>query len=145
MTINPYMYFNGNAADAIAFYEKVFGVKAVVAKYKDAPAYDASYAVQKGTENYVMHANMDIGGSVIMFCDTPEKSSAGDLVQLMVSFDSIEQLKKSFEELKGGGTVTFEPQKTFWSDCFGSVKDKFGVDWLLSYENEAQRKQSYGE
>lgn len=144
MKINPYLYFSGNAAEAIAFYEKAFGGKAVVLKYKDAGAYDKSYATPEGMDDYVMHANMNLGSEMIMFCDTPEKSSIGDLVQLMISFDGAGQVEKVFDMLKVGGTVTMEPQKTFWSECFGSVKDKFGVSWLLSYENEEQKNQSHG-
>ncbi len=144
MKINPYLYFNGNASEAIALYEKAFGGKAIVAKFKDAPHFDKAYTVPAGTEEYVMHARLNLGGEAIMFCDTPQISSPGEQVQLMIMFDSIDLLQKAFGVLKEGGTVTMEPQKTFWSECFGSVKDKFGVCWLLSYENEAQKAQAYG-
>jgi PhnB protein len=63
----------------------------------------------------------------------------------MVSLDSISEVEKIFNLLKDGGVVIMEPQKTFWSDCFASVRDKFGVNWLLSYENETQKTQVYGE
>ncbi len=145
MTINPYLYFNGEATEAVALYEKAFGRKAIVAKFKDAGKYDPSFVIPKGMDDCVMHANINIGGSAIMLCDTPEKNSAGDRVQLMVSLESAEAVEKVFDALKEGGTVTEEPQKVFWSERFASVRDKFGVNWLLSYENEAQKAQSYGE
>lgn len=145
MKINPYLYFNGNAMEAIALYEKAFGSKAVVAKFKDVGLYDQSYIVPDGMEEYVMHANISLGDSVIMCCDTPEKSSAGEIVQLMVSLAGTQQVKDVFDALSEGGMVTMEPQRTFWSECFASCQDRFGVNWLLSYENEEQLKQSYGE
>ncbi len=46
--------------------------------------------------------------------------------------DSMEKVKSAFEILKEGGKVTMELQETFWSKYFGSVEDKFGVNWLLS-------------
>jgi len=145
MKISPYLYFNGNAAEAIALYERAFGGKAIVMRYRDVGSYDKSYTVPKGTEDYVMHANMNLGSEMIMCCDTPEKTNAGDCVQLLVMLESTERVKAIFATLKEGGIVVMEPQKTFWSECFCSVKDKFGVCWLLSYENATQKSQTYGE
>lgn len=141
MKINPYLYFNGNAAEAVAFYEKAFDGKAIVLKYKDVAQYDKSYEIASGTENYVMHANMNLGDSMIMFCDVPPAVpySFSNGVQLMVSLESEETVKKVFSALKDGGEVTMDLQKTFWSECFGSIKDKFGIHWLLSYEKHPQK------
>ena len=40
MRICPYVSFNGNCAEAVAFYEKAFNVKANVMRYNDAPPED---------------------------------------------------------------------------------------------------------
>lgn len=147
MKIDPYLYFNGNASDAIVFYEKAFETKAVVAKYSDTKTYDPSFVIPQGTENYVMHSNMKIGETMLMICDVPTaemKCSFANGMQLMVSFDSVAKVEEVFDILKQGGEVVMEPQKTFWSDCFASLRDKFGICWLLSYENEEQRAASYG-
>jgi len=136
MKISPYLYFNGNAAEAIAFYEKAFGGKAVIMKYKDVGAYDKSYTIPKGTEDYVCHANMNLGSEMIMCCDTPEKTNAGDCVQIMVSFDSIEQVKKVFDVLKESGEIIMELQKTFWSELNGMITDKYGITWNLCLTSE---------
>jgi PhnB protein len=34
-----------------------------------------------------------------------------------------------------------ELQETFWSKCYGSLKDKFGIEWQLSYDNEESPKE----
>jgi PhnB protein len=145
MKINPYLYFNGEATDAIALYERAFGVKAIVAKFKEVGQYDPSFVIQKGTEDWVMHANLDLGDNAIMVCDTPEPNRTGERVQLMVSLPSEDAVKTVFAVLKDGGTVISEPKKEFWADCFAAVKDKFSVNWLLSFETETQSAQRYGE
>ena len=70
MKISPYLSFNGNCAEAVAFYERAFGVKAEVMYYKEAPP-EEDYQFTKETENYVMHAQFELGGEVIMLCDAP--------------------------------------------------------------------------
>jgi PhnB protein len=50
----------------------------------------------------------------------------------MAEFDSTEKAKTAFEALKKDGEVSMELQETFWSKCFGSLTDKFGVCWNIS-------------
>ena len=133
MRISPYVSFSGNCAEAVAFYEKAFNVKAIVMRYKDAPP-DNGYLASEGTENYVMHAQFELGGEVVMLCDMPPESPAktGDNIAIMVEFDDINTAKAAFELLKEGGEVSMELQETFWSKCFGSLTDKFGINWNIS-------------
>ena len=135
MKIIPYLQFNGNCAQAVAFYEKVFGVKAKFAYYKDAPPCD-EYQPVAGTENLVMHAFFKLGGDTVMFCDMPPQSpvKVGNNLAVSVSLDSVESVTSIFEALKDGGKVSIAPQKTFWSKYFATLEDKFGICWLLSFE-----------
>jgi PhnB protein len=141
MKVSPYLNFNGNCAEAIAFYEKAFGVKAQIMRYKEAPP-SAGYQPPPGTEEYVMHCRLALpagdgaDGPVIFLCDVPEdmKVSFGDSVSIMVNMDNVEQLKSAFNALKEGGEVGMELQETFWSKCFGSLEDKFGISWMLAVE-----------
>lgn len=52
----------------------------------------------------------------------------------MAEFDSTDQAKAAFEALKEGGEVSMKIQETFWSKCFGSLTDKFGISWNISIE-----------
>ncbi|MNP75650.1 hypothetical protein D3C76_1727390 [compost metagenome] len=44
-------------------------------------------------------------------------------------------MKSWFNQLKEGGSVTMELQETFWSKLYGSLKDKFGIEWQVSLES----------
>ena len=133
MKISPYVAFNGNCADAIAFYEKAFNAKAEIMRYKDAPS-DGGYEPSEGTENYVMHAQFDIYGETVMMADVPPEHAVevGDNITIMLEFDSIESAKSAFDALKEGGEISMELQETFWSKLFGSLTDKFGINWNIS-------------
>lgn len=133
MRISPYISFNGNCAEAVAFYEKALNVKAQIMRYKDLPA-DSGYPTAAGTENLVMHAHLEIGGEFIMLCDMPPEYpvKVGANIAVMLELDNAEAAKSAFEALKEGGNVGMEIQKTFWSECFGSLTDKFGISWNIS-------------
>lgn len=133
MKISPYLMFSGNCIEAIALYEKAFSVKAHTLRYKDAPA-DSGHQPPPGTEDFVMHSQFELGGETMMFCDTPPDypMTVGQNIAVMVEFDNEATLKAAFDVLKEGGEVAMEPQKTFWSECFGSLTDKFKINWNLS-------------
>jgi PhnB protein len=134
MKITPYLSFNGNCSEAIKLYEKAFGVKAQVMMYSDAPQSE-NYQPQAGTENFVMHACLTNREDYTVFlCDVPPdiSSNFGNGMAVSIELASMDALKFAFDTLKEGGTVGLELHKTFWSKCFGSLQDKFGVGWMLS-------------
>ena len=133
MKVSPYLHFNGNAAEAIAFYEKAFGVKAQIVRYKDAPPSEG-YKLPPGTENNILYATITMGDAVITLCDVApgNKSSLGDGISIMLTMDSIDQAESCFNALKEGGKVQMDLQETLFSKCFGFLQDKFGVAWMLS-------------
>jgi len=133
MKISPYVSFNGNCAAALAFYEKAFNVKAEVMRYGEASA-DAGYDTPEGTKNLVMHAQFDLRGEMVMLCDMPPESPAkiGDNIAIMAEFDDVDTAKAAFNALKEGAEIGMEMQETFWSKCFGSLTDQFGITWNIS-------------
>ena len=133
MKIAPYLHFNGDCAQALALYEEAFGAKADVMRYGDAPPSEG-YAPPPGTEDFIMHAQIVVGGAELMLCDlTPDMpASFGNGIAIHVTFDSEARVDAAFGALKEGGSVEMEPQETFWSKRFASLADRFGVRWMLS-------------
>jgi PhnB protein len=133
MFVGPYISFGGNCAEAIAFYEKAFGVKAEIMRYKDAPP-SAGHNVSAGTEDFVMHGQFNLGSAMIMLCDTPPEYpvTTGDNIAIHVGFDDVDSATVAFNALKEGGEVSMELEEVFWSKLFGSLTDKFGISWQIS-------------
>lgn len=133
MKIIPYVSFNGECAEAVAFYEKVFNVEAQVQRYKDAPK-DGGFPIPEGAENFIMHAQFELGSAVLMLSDTlpdgPVK--VGENISLYLELEDVETAKVMFDSLKEGGEVSMELEETFFSKYFGSLTDKFGIVWNIS-------------
>lgn len=60
---------------------------------------------------------------------------AGNNISLAIVNKDLDKINTYFNQLKEGGTVVMELQETFWSKCYGSLKDKFGIEWLFNYDN----------
>lgn len=135
MAIDIYVNFNGNCREAVEFYAMAFNAeKQQIMTFQDAPP-DPQFPVSEEMKNLVLHTFLKINGSTIMFSDVPPGMpfTAGNNITLVYSSNNMEEMKTIFYKLKEGGTVEMDLQETFWSKCYGSVKDKFGIGWQLSY------------
>jgi PhnB protein len=137
MAINAYVYFNGNCREAVEFYAKAFGAEAPrIMTFGDTPP-NPAYPLPEQAKKLVLHAELKIADSRVMFSDTfpGNPYTQGNNINITVMGDNAEDIKTWFNNLKEGGTVTMELQKTFWSDCYGMLTDKFGIGWQLSTES----------
>lgn len=138
MAVDLYINFNGNCREAVEFYTQVFDtVKPQIMLFKDAPP-SPDFPVNEDIGNLVMHTQLQILGSRIMFSDVPPGMpfTAGNNITLVIGSKDIDEIKKLYEKLKDGGKVEMELQETFWSKSYGSIVDKFGIGWQLSYSEE---------
>ncbi len=142
-TLNPYLNFNGNTEEAFNFYKSVFGGEfAMVQRFKDTPA--ASNTPIKDL-NKIMHIALPIGkGNILMATDALEsmgqKLMPGNNFHLSFSADSEAETEKLFKGLSSGGNVMVPLSKQFWGAYFGMCTDKFGVQWMVSYDENQQPK-----
>ena len=59
----------------------------------------------------------------------------GNNISLSIVSKNIDDVKSYYHKLQEGGKVSMELQETFWSKCYGSLKDKFGIEWQFNYDN----------
>jgi PhnB protein len=133
--LNPYLNFDGTAAQAIKLYERALGAKAeAVMRFGEMPG-DGTSPEHK---DRVMHALLHVGGGIIMISDTmPGHPIAhGSNVHVTLDFDDAVEMGRSFEALAAGGKVTMPLQDTFWGARFGMLVDAFGIPWMFNCELE---------
>ena len=134
MTINrifPYLNFDGNAAEVIAFYGDIFRVqKPEVTRFADMK--DHPFGPE--ANDRVMHACLTIGKATLMLSDVPPgmRLQRGTTSNVMVDLDDLEETKRIFAALAKGGEVSMDLHQSFWGATFGMVVDRFGVSWMLS-------------
>lgn len=128
----PYLYFNGNAEEAIALYQKALKAKEPeIMRFKDQPSPDLPAEL----ENRVMHAEVAAEGVSIYISDSMgEEIQVGNNVQINLNCDSEEEVRWLFDTLVEGGKVEMDMQDTFWGAFYGSVTDKFGVTWSFNFQ-----------
>lgn len=137
MAIDIYLNFNGNCREAVEYYAQVFETEAPqIMTFGEAPQ-DPSYTLPDEAKHLVMHSRLSINGSTVMFSDVFPGMPfiEGNNISLTLVNKDQDQIKTWFNKLKEGGKVGMELQETFWSKCYGSLKDKFGIEWQLSQEN----------
>jgi PhnB protein len=135
MTFEVFMNFNGNCREALDFYAKVFKSKVSdVMTYADAPA-DPNHKLAEEDRNKIMYAHVKIGDKNIMFMDMPMgyPATIGNNITPGINIADKDEINRLFNELKEGGTVEMEPQKTFFSEWYANVTDKFGIVWHIVY------------
>ncbi|WP_421930384.1 VOC family protein [Lysinibacillus halotolerans] len=140
VAIQLYFVFNGNCREAVEFYAKVFKTEEPnIMSFGDAPP-DPNHTIPEEAKHLVMHANLEIAGSKVMFSDTWPGSpfTVGNNITIAVVSEDEELIRSAFDGLKEGGKVNMELQETFWSKCYGQVVDKFGIEWQLSLESKEQ-------
>lgn len=127
----PYLFFQGDAAAAISLYEKALGAKVEgLQRFGEMPGED----VPAEYRDRVMHAALRLGETVIMLSDLPpgESASTGCRVEIALEFDDTEEMVRCFGELAASGRVRMELQDAFWGDKFGSLVDRFGIEWMFT-------------
>jgi PhnB protein len=140
--INPYLVFNGNCEEAFLFYKSVFGGEfPYIGRFKDMPPAEGNPVLSEADGNKIMHVSLPIGdGSVLMGSDSNSASGEvtfGQNISISINTKSKEEADKLFNGLSVGGTVTMPMSQTFWGAYFGMFADKFGISWMVNFdENE---------
>lgn len=121
-TLTPFLTCR-DAAKAIDFYKKAFGA--------------TERGVMKGLDGKVMHAELQIGDSIIMLSDEyPEMGSVspqaigGSAMGLHIYIDGVDA---AFDRaVKAGAQVEMPVMDMFWGDRYGKLKDPFGHKWSVA-------------
>jgi PhnB protein len=138
--VQSYLFLDGKCEEAIEFYKKALGAQVnMLMRFKDSPE-PPQPGCAPADMNKVMHAQFQIGETVIMASDgraTGNPKFEGFALSLVVPTEA--DADKVFGALANGGKVEMPLAKTFFSARFGMVVDKFGVFWMvLVRPNEAK-------
>ena len=130
--IEPYLFLNGRADEAIAFYREALGAEvAMRMTFGESPS-PSPMPLPPGWEAKVMHAALKVGGMHLMLSDADcadEAQFKG--FRLSLGCDDEAAARRAFDKLAEGGSVQLPLGQTFWSPLFGMIEDKFGVGWMV--------------
>jgi PhnB protein len=128
----PYIFFYGRCAEALEFYQKVFGGNSEIMRVGDSPM---ASEMPPGSENRVMHASFTSDIVSLMASDGQDLKDvdpeAGN-ISLALQFDDGQRGEQIFNALSAGGNVGMPLGPAFWGGRFGSVTDEFGTEWMFT-------------
>lgn len=139
MKIEPYLFFQGQCEDAIAFYQQALGATVeFMMRYADSPEPPPEGTLPPGSAQKIMHASLRIGAARVMVSDDV-CSGEGGFKGFSLSLDFADEAaaRAAFAALSEGGQVSMPLAKTFWAPLFGMVTDRFGVGWMVSIADNA--------
>jgi PhnB protein len=128
VTLNPYLHFDGEASDAIAFYADVLGGTTNVMTF-------GSMGMEGPDANKVMHGQLETdSGLTLMVSDMPPGQSRerGNDVTVSLSGDDDPTLRAYWDKLSKDGSVEVPLEKQMWGDFFGACTDRYGIHWLVN-------------
>ncbi|MBN2731291.1 MAG: VOC family protein [Balneolaceae bacterium] len=138
--ITAYLTFNGNTEEVFNFYQSVLGGELInLQRYGDTPQ-----AGQLSREDHqkIMHITLSgPNGTLLMGNDhmdfMGEPFTPGNNFALSLHPDSEQKARKLFEDLSEGGNISVPFDKAPWGAFFGMFTDKFGIKWMINYQQNA--------
>jgi len=127
--ITPCIHFQGCCDEAINFYKEALDAEVKAINYaKDAPA---DSGMDELPPNFVMHSEIIICGTNFSLTDGSETPLADTHISFLITYDTADEVKATFEKLIAGGEIVEPLAKVFWSELYGYVIDRFGVNWQV--------------
>jgi PhnB protein len=142
MKISPYLNFNGKTEAAFRFYAKVLGGKLTdIHRFGSMPAGDG-FELTAEQKQLVMHVGLELpNGQMLLASDLLEGMGPprveGNNIAISIHPSSKEEADRFFNGLAEGGAVTMPIADQFWGDYFGSLTDRFGINWMVNYSAAA--------
>lgn len=137
--VSTYLNFPRSTEEAFNFYRSVFGGEFVggIHRMGEVPSQPGQPPMAEADKNLVMHITLPIlGGHVLMGTDAPESMGftvkPGNNMYINLEPDTRAEADRLFVGLSAGGKVEMQLQEMFWGDYFGSLTDKYGVQWMVN-------------
>ncbi|HST07611.1 MAG TPA: VOC family protein [Gemmatimonadaceae bacterium] len=133
MEVAAYLSFKGDCEAAFKCYAEVLDAQpGLLFRYADSPMADV---VPEGWDTKIMHGSIRIAGKLLEGADVPpDRYEKPQGFSLSLNVLDAAEAEAVFEKLGNGGQVLYPITKTFWSERFGMIVDRFGIPWMINCE-----------
>ncbi|MBS2038816.1 VOC family protein [bacterium] len=130
--VQPYLQFRGRTEEALEFYKLALGAEiSVMMRFSEAP--EPCPTPVDG--HLVMHAGFRIGETEIFAtdggCQDAGSQTGFQGFSLTLSLSEEETAERFYQALSQDGQPQMPLGPTFFARKFGTVVDKFGVNWII--------------
>ena len=142
--VTTYLNFPGNAQEAFFFYQSIFKTAFVggsIRRFGDVPPSADQPPLSESVKRMVLHVELPLlGNHILMGSDAPQEMgftvTPGNNMHINLEPDSRAEARRIFEALAVGGTITMPLQDMFWGAYFGSLTDRYGINWLVNCQSK---------
>jgi PhnB protein len=130
MSLDVFLFFDGDCRDAIEFYSDSFSLtQPILMTYGQNPS-----GCPEEDKDRILYAMLPVCGSNMMFSDCPSGMAyvKGTNISITLGIEDPDELRRVFAALSEGGEVNMPLSSTFFSPLFGMLTDRFGIIWQLS-------------
>ncbi|MDO5103567.1 MAG: VOC family protein [Lautropia sp.] len=138
MSFTPYLIFDGHCAEAMNFYAQALGGELVdLYRFADMPPEEGTAALSEADQQKVMHVCLVHGGGQLMASDVLAGFCGEEGYQKPQGFSvaftakTVAEGERVFTALAEGGTVHMPYGPSFFSEGFGQLTDRFGINWMV--------------
>jgi PhnB protein len=128
MKLEAYLFFPGNAEEAMNFYQGILGGELSLTRKGEIDP-----SASESEKDLLVNGSLNTEGFILRASD---RSDATNDVQTRIELTLVggdeSALRTIFDQLGAGGTVKVPLEKMFWGDIFGALIDRFGIGWQVN-------------
>ncbi|WP_426445731.1 VOC family protein [Paenibacillus sp. S-38] len=138
LRLTTYLVMNGNAKEAIDFYQKALDAKLLFSQSFGEMPENPEFPLPESAKSLISHAMIKIGDSDLMLSDTfpGQPHQSGNQVTICISTADPSQARQLYDALSQDGQVQMPLQDTFFSPSYGIVTDRFGITFHIYTEGK---------
>ena len=138
MQLDVYVNYRGTCEQAFRFYEQHLGGK-IAGMVRHGDGGQPNPALPVDWKGKILHARIEIGGSVLMGADIPQAEPMRS-AYLSLTLDSEAESERVYALLIDGGEVFMKMAKTPFANRFAMLRDRFGTSWMLLHQPESPQR-----
>lgn len=129
--LSVYFAMNGHSEEAINFYKSCFGGEIMSMQIGESPLKSHFPA---SIQSQILHAELNTENFRLMVSDMngPDGYTTGTNMAASINFADAETATQTFQKLAENGTVLHDFKLEFWGGMMGTLRDQFGVKWMVS-------------
>jgi len=128
----PYIHFPGTAREALTFYGDVFGCAVQLHTFGEFNRTD-------GPADAIAHGSLTSGPVALFAADVSGDQSpvrSEGMMLALLGTAAPPTLRRWFSRLSDGGQIVDDLQTRPWGASDGQVIDRYGLHWLIGYEDD---------
>ena len=138
LSLTPFLLFEGDCAEAMAFYRSCLGGDLTVVRVGDTPMKDQRPAELHGLVAYARLVSAAVVLSATDWQHQARRPRQGNTVGLYLTGETAEEMRPVFDRLSAGGDPELlDPLVDMPFGLYGHFADRFGVHWFFRGEPHA--------